>query len=318
MTTANERRAAAALRRQAAEQHGERGGDAAYRAYRSAVPGIGAARKVPTKTEIAAVDEKRNGKSVVHTSGFFTIYERAYPMWDIYGEYEEVVLRGSGRQSLASNPDVAFLINHTGMTMARTTNGTLELEERNEGGWHDAWLNPERRDVSDFLIALRDRDIDQMSYAFMIPEDAGLWSDDFTRFEIARWDIDRGDVSGVNYGANPYTDIAARTAEVLNDIDHLPRGALRAAADRLIERSDGADLFARGGRVEGQAVREQRERIEVSGPPSDKPEPDTEADPEAVETRDPEPASEQRSTPSPRQGRSIALIEAQLAASESE
>lgn len=255
MTTANERRAAAALRRQAAEQHGERGGDVAYRAYRSAVPGIGAARKVPMKTGLRAVKDRRNGKEVVHTEGFFTLYGKRYPMWDIYGEYEEVVKRGSGRKTLASRPDVAFLVNHTGMTMARTTNGTLELDERDEGGWHDAWLNPARRDVSDLLVALNDGDIDQMSYAFMIPDGGGLWSEDFSEFEIIEYDIDRGDVSAVNYGANPYTDIAARTAEVLNDIDHLPQGALRAAAERLQAR----------GQNSLEAPRE-RERITARGP----------------------------------------------------
>jgi ATP-dependent protease ClpP protease subunit/phage head maturation protease len=255
--SANERRAAAALRRQAAEQHGERGGDAAYRAYRSAVPGIGAARKVPTKTQLRAVSDLRNGKKMKHLSGFFTIYDRGYPMWDIYGEYSERVRSGSGRETLASNPDVAFLVNHAGVTMARTTtNGgnrepTLILEERREGGWQDAWVNPERRDVADLLLAIDDGNVDQMSYAFMIPEGGGLWSEDFTEFEIVQYDIDRGDVSAVNYGANPYTDIAARTAEVLNDLDHLPQGALRAAAERLQARGQGAL---------------GRERIEVRGP----------------------------------------------------
>jgi len=255
--SASERRAAAALRRQAAEQHGERGGDAAFRAYRSAVPGIGAARRVPTKTQIRAKPEKRNGIDMVHTFGYFTVYNRSYPMWDVFGEYAERVRTGSGARSLASDPDVAFLINHAGVTMARTaTNGTrqptLELREEDTGAWHDAWVNPKRRDVADMLIAMDDGNIDQMSYAFMIPEGKGLWSEDWTEFEIIEWDIDRGDVSAVNYGANPYTDIAARTAEVLNDIDHLPQGALRAAAERLQRRGE-APTSAR------------RERIEVAG-----------------------------------------------------
>jgi hypothetical protein len=42
-----------------------------------------------------------------------------------------------------------------------------------------------------------------MSFRFMIT--AGRWSDDFTTYTIQRFDIHRGDVSIVGYGANPHT-----------------------------------------------------------------------------------------------------------------
>jgi HK97 family phage prohead protease len=234
--TAQERRAAAQLRRQAAEQAGERGGDAAYRSYRSIAPGIGHARRVPMKTEIRAQLVERQGKELVHTEGYFTRYGIDYPMWDEIGQYEESVASGAGAATIASKPDVAFLVNHSGVTMARTTAGTLFLSEKPEGGWHEAFLNPKRTDVNDLIIAMDDKSVDQMSFAFMIPENGGWWSDDFTHFEIRSYDLDRGDVSAVNYGASPYTDIAARTSEVLQDLSHLPMGALREAEDRLIKR----------------------------------------------------------------------------------
>jgi HK97 family phage prohead protease len=256
--TAQERRAAATLRRQAAEQAGERGGDAAYRSYRSVAPGIGTARRVPMKTQVRAEHVDRNGKDLVHTSGYFTRYGIDYPMWDEFGAYEESVSPGAGTATIASKPDVAFLVNHSGVTMARTTVGTLLLEERADGGWHDAYLNPQRVDVSDFVIALEDGSIDQMSFAFMIPEGGGWWSEDFMHFAINMYDLDRGDVSGVNYGASPYTDISARTAEVLMDLDHLPMGALRAAEDRLIRR----------GLTRPAPAEAARERVEVRSAPA--------------------------------------------------
>jgi ATP-dependent protease ClpP protease subunit/phage head maturation protease len=250
MATITERRAAAELRRRQAGEAGERGGDAAFRQFRSQAPGVGRARTVSMPTELRAAPEERNGKAMVHTSGFFTRYERGYPMWDTFGEYEEMTARGSGAKTLASNPDVAFLVNHKGVTMARTRargrDVTLLLAEKPEGGWHDAWINPERQDVRDFVSAVDDGLITEMSYAFMIPEGAGEWSDDFMTFRINEYDIDRGDVSGVNYGANPFTDIAAQTPDVLNALERLPEGALREA---------GARLAARGV--------EPRERIEV-------------------------------------------------------
>lgn len=254
--TAQERRAAAQLRRQAAEQAGERGGDAAYRSYRSIAPGIGHARRVPMKTEIRAQLVERQGKELVHTEGYFTRYGIDYPMWDEIGQYEESVASGAGAATIASKPDVAFLVNHSGVTMARTTAGTLFLSEKPEGGWHEAFLNPKRTDVNDLIIAMDDKSVDQMSFAFMIPENGGWWSDDFTHFEIRSYDLDRGDVSAVNYGASPYTDIAARTSEVLQDLSHLPMGALREAENRLIKRGLRTEaVFATPG--------PSRERIEV-------------------------------------------------------
>jgi HK97 family phage prohead protease len=256
VTSAADRRAAAQIRRKAADAERHARGDIAYKHFRSAAPGIGVARQVPMKTVVRAQTEMRNGKELIHTFGFFTRYDMPYPMWDMYGEYDETVKRGAGARTLASNPDVAWLVNHKGVTMARTTNGTLELEERDEGGWHDAWLNPARQDVKDIVIAIEDRSVDQMSFAFIIPDDGGWWSEDFERFDIGAYDIDRGDVSAVNYGASPWTDISARTAEVLNDLEHLPAGALTEASARLARR--GVPQRERVQLREAATVREQR------------------------------------------------------------
>lgn len=175
----------------------------------------------------------RNGKQMLHTFGYFTAYGKPYPMWDDFGVYHEVTARGSGTATLARKPDLGFLINHRGVTMARTKTGTLLLKEDDHGGYHDAWMNLDRQDVRDLKAAIEDGDIDEMSFAFYIPDGAGMWSDDFTTFEIRQYDLERGDVSAVNYGANPYTDIAARAGEVLRSLDALPEGAKAEAAHRL-------------------------------------------------------------------------------------
>src|SRR5262249_15583946 len=98
MTTAAELKAAAEQRRRAAGEGGERGGDAAFAACRARVPGVGQARRVPSATTIRAQTERRNGKDLVHTSGYFTRYETPYPMWDEVGVYHEVISRGAGRE----------------------------------------------------------------------------------------------------------------------------------------------------------------------------------------------------------------------------
>ena len=238
VTTTEALRAAADLRRRAADAERHEHGDIGYQRYRSMVPGVGVARRSPrTRLELRAATEVRNGKELVHTAGYFTRYNRPYPMWDSFGEYREKVRIGAGARTLASSPEVAFLTNHGGMAMARTTTGTLELREDAQGGWHDGWLNPIRNDVHDLVIAIEDGDIPQMSFAFVIPDGQGLWSEDFLEFDIAEYDMDGGDVSACNFGANPYTDITARASEMLDDLDRLPRGALLEARSRLDARA---------------------------------------------------------------------------------
>jgi hypothetical protein len=57
---------------------------------------------------------------------------------------------------------------------------------------------------------LRSGLIDEMSFAFRI--ESGQWSPDYTEYRINRYDIHRGDVAIVGYGANPYTAASLRTA----------------------------------------------------------------------------------------------------------
>lgn len=180
--------------------------------------------------------------------GIASTTEQPYPMWDFFGEYDEVIDGHAFDATLAADPDVAFLVNHRGVTMARTRGRrSLQLSVSSLGLNSTAYVNPERQDVRDLVVAVKDRDITEMSFAFRIED--GVWNDDFTLFRILRVNLDRGDVSAVNYGANPYTSIAARSGELLRDLERLPAGAARAALDRLSARTDlgGAPPRAGGG-----------------------------------------------------------------------
>ncbi|MFY1576156.1 HK97 family phage prohead protease [Verrucosispora sp. WMMD703] len=167
-----------------------------------------AQRKAAFPAHLRADLIERDGKKWHRVEGYATVFERAYDMWDAYGPYEEVVAVGAATATLAGNPDVVFLVNHGGLTMARTTAGTLELSADERGLKDTAYLNPDRQDVRDLMLAIGDGVITEQSFAFRITE--GWWNDDFTQFKIVSFDIDRGDVSAVNYGANPHTQIGAR------------------------------------------------------------------------------------------------------------
>jgi HK97 family phage prohead protease len=238
MSTDGQMHQAAQLRRDAAAA---RPGMMAV-ARRSAPTGVSASRRLTFSAQKRAKLVQYKGQERYHVTGHASVYEIRYEMWDDFGPYWEIVSRGAGSKSLASEPDVAYLVNHAGITMARTTNGSLKLAEDDIGLWTEAWLNPKRQDVRDLVTAIDDEDITEMSFAFMLPDGGGRWSQDFTEFRIDEYDIDRGDVSDVSYGANPYTDVAARSREVLADLDHLPEGAARVALERLQLRVGIVDL----------------------------------------------------------------------------
>lgn len=187
----------------------------------------GAARSQPFAAQLRAEtliwqDSERN-----KVEGYASIVGKKYKMWDAFGEYSELVNPGAFDVTLTKSPDVAFLMNHRGMTMARTTNGSLELSADNKGLKSIAYLNPKRGDVRDLILAIEDKDITEMSFAFLIMD--GQWNDEYTEYTINEVDLDRGDVSAVNYGANPYTSVSARQLEVIRDFRLLPSGAQREA-----------------------------------------------------------------------------------------
>ena len=197
--------------------------------------------------------------------GVASTVEQPYRMYDAFGEYDEVISRNAFDQTLLRDPDVAFLVNHKGVTMARSRPNaqgqrSLDMRMGQTGLETRAYLNPQRQDVQDLVHAIQDGNITEMSFAFRI--DDGEWNDDFSQFRINKVDLDRGDVSAVNYGANPYTSIAARSSELLRDLDRLPVGAARAALERLQARPElepsAVDLVAR---KYGEVHREARQKV---------------------------------------------------------
>jgi HK97 family phage prohead protease len=248
-----------AERRQAAAARREASGDRSGRVTRRSAPvGVGSARMASFPARMRTELVEHNGQRRYHLTGHASVVDTPYEMWDETGPYLEVIERGAFDLTLAAGPDVAFLVNHRGVTMARTTNDSLRLEMDDVGLKTDAWLNPKRQDVSDLVTAVEDEDVTEMSFAFMLRD--GRWNQDFTEFRIGEADIDRGDVSAVNYGANPWTDVSARSSEVLADLDHLPAGAARAAVARLQARQDvTATVAARAAELDQVAVPEREE-----------------------------------------------------------
>lgn len=168
--------------------------------------------------------------------GVASAYERAYEMWDMFGPYTEIVTAGAGADSLArSDLDVPLVLQHQSLRrIARTSTGTLMLTETDAGLEVDApELDPNDQDVAYIAPKIEARLIDEMSFMFRI--ELGRWSPDYTEYRIDKYDINRGDVAIVGYGANPHTSADFRAAPVavpakrgielvtIDDVRHLPR-----------------------------------------------------------------------------------------------
>lgn len=153
--------------------------------------------------------EKAADPSTVY--GVASVVEQGYEMFDMFGPYIEVVSRSAFDATLAANPLVEFTLNHGyggGLPMAHTRNGTLVLVVSEEGLEFEASVDPTRSDVADMLKALQRGDLAEASFKFRIVR--GQWSPDYTEYRIEEVDLDRGDVSAVNFGANPLATSAAR------------------------------------------------------------------------------------------------------------
>lgn len=176
---------------------------------------------------------ERDGLTVAHIGGHASTTEDPYEMYDMFGPYTEIVTTGAFGKTLEAGPLVEFTVNHGhggGLPMAHTRNSTLDLVEDETGLNYDAFVDPTRGDVAILLAALERGDMAEASFKFRITQ--GQWSPDYTEFRINEVDLDGGDVSAVNFGANPAATSGLRAADdapvVERDTTHLR--ALIAAA----------------------------------------------------------------------------------------
>ena len=180
------------------------------------------------------VREQPDEDGTVGFRAYASVTEQPYDMWDMFGPYTETIAADAFDATLAAQPDVAYLLNHGGMTLARTTSGTLTIGRDDTGLWYEPRLDPANSDVRNILSGIRRGDLDESSFAFRITR--GSWDPTYTAYRIEQLDLDRGDVSTVNYGANPATGDHTITLG-LDAVDDLDDDAARALGERLEQRA---------------------------------------------------------------------------------
>lgn len=153
--------------------------------------------------------ELRTAGDTLTLAGYASVVDVGYEM---YGGppwgWTEHISRGAFDKTLAEGPDVQLLINHEGLPLARTKSGTLRLSADNIGLHVEADLDPADPDVERLTPKMARGDLDEMSFAFRVMRQE--WNEEYTERHITEVNIERGDVSVVNYGANPHTSVGLR------------------------------------------------------------------------------------------------------------
>jgi HK97 family phage prohead protease len=161
------------------------------------------AKKIERRTfNVRDVEARADGDGM-RLSGYAAVFnDSSVPL-----PFKESIAPGAFRKTLSETPDVRLLINHEGLPLARTKNGTLKLEEDERGLHFNADLadTQEGRDIYELV---KRGDVDQMSFAFRVIRQK--WNDDRSRRVLTEVSLADGDVSVVTYPAYPTTTVEAR------------------------------------------------------------------------------------------------------------
>jgi HK97 family phage prohead protease len=163
-------------------------------------------KKIERRTfTVRDVEARQAEDGTMRLRGYAAVFnEASVPL-----PFIETIAPGAFRKTLAETPDVRLLINHSGLPMARTKNGTMTLTEDERGLFMDAIIadTTEGRD----LYKLVERgDVDQMSFAFRVIRQK--YNEDRTQRTLTEVSLADGDVSVVTYPAYPTTSVEAREA----------------------------------------------------------------------------------------------------------
>lgn len=224
-------------------------------------------------------------------------YASTFEQYDMYGGpanggwIEQLDPRAFER-TLKEKPDLHLLINHAGMPLARTKSGTLQLSTDDHGLKVVAQLDRRDPEVQALAVKMERGDLDEMSFAFRVKGQKWEATDEFPEDPealrtITEVSLHKGDVSVVNWGANPTTSAGIRSASdalrYLADCDESE--LVEARADDDIAKRAFEKLGAIAGREFATGVAEAEKRdvsvtvnIEVTDTDDDESEDSTEPD----------------------------------------
>ena len=145
-------------------------------------------------------------------TGYASVFDKPYGVRDSRGQYNETIKPGAFKKTLQEQDDVRFLVNHDGIPLARTSSGTLQLEEDDYGLFVRAELDPSNPTVAEVSSAMKRGDLNEMSFAFAAIKDNFDQNGENREVNEARL----FDVSVVTYPANPWAGAKLRGVDIEN------------------------------------------------------------------------------------------------------
>jgi len=168
------------------------------------------ARSKMKKTErrtftVRDIEARQADDGTMRMAGYAAVFnEASVPL-----PFIEKIAPGAFRKTLSETPDVRLLVNHEGLPMARTKNGTMRLSEDEKGLFFEAEL-ANTQEARDLYTLVERGDVDQMSFAFRVIRQN--WSKDRSERTLTEVSLADGDVSIVTYPAYTATSVEAREA----------------------------------------------------------------------------------------------------------
>jgi hypothetical protein len=161
-------------------------------------------KKIERRTfTIKNVEARQAEDGSMRLSGYAAVFNDA----SVPLPFIETIAPGAFRKTLTETPDVRLLINHEGLPLARTKNGTLRLQEDETGLYMDADL-PDTQAARDLYTLVERGDVDQMSFSFRVIRQK--YNEGRTERTLMELSLADGDVSVVTYPAYPTTSVEAR------------------------------------------------------------------------------------------------------------
>lgn len=192
-------------------------------------------KKIERRTyTVQDVETRADDDGKLRLSGYAAKFDSA----SVPLPFVERIAVGAFRKTLAETPDVRLLVNHEGLPLARTKNGTLTLTEDNIGLRFDAEL-ADTQESKDLYALIARGDVDQMSFAFRVIRQK--WNEDRTERTLTEVSLADGDVSVVTYPAYPATSVEARE-HLRNAIQAVKEGREISGESLLVLKSVFQDL----------------------------------------------------------------------------
>jgi HK97 family phage prohead protease len=224
-------------------------------------------KKIERRTfTVRDVEARQADDGTMRLSGYAAVFnDSSVPL-----PFKESIAPGAFRKTLSETPDVRLLVNHEGLPLARTKNGTLTLGEDDRGLYFSAEL-ADTQEARDIHTLIARGDVDQMSFAFRVIRQK--WSEDRSRRVLTEVSLSDGDVSVVTYPAYPTTSVEARE-ELRKAIGAVKEGreitgeslvVLKTIFDDLSEGHDyimrAVEMMAMLTGSEGELEEESREKV---------------------------------------------------------